>query len=172
MVAGRGEADHSQRHGKRNALPGSLEGDQDRGLGFTRRHPLGVQAEAKQPDHDQEQPHYGEQNVDSALKLQDSCAECLLVLAEELRGDDRSGTTANPARCRGARDAQLGEESGTALLADEVADAVVICSAAGAVRHRAGMDCRGRWRKQGRLGRREQESSTMLRMLHLHRDEC
>jgi len=54
--------------------------------------------------------HDAEQELNTALELQHPCAECLFILAKELRGDHRSGATANPARRRGAWNAQLGEE--------------------------------------------------------------
>ena len=57
---------------------------------------MGVEAEAKQPDQHEEEAHDAEQELDPALELQDSCSECWFVLGEELRGDDRSGTTADP----------------------------------------------------------------------------
>jgi len=139
MVPGRGEAEHSQCDGDWDALLGSVDGAQDGGLGFTGWHPLGVEAEAKQPDQHEDEAHNAEQELDSALELHDSCAELLLVLAEEFRGDHRSCPTADPAGGSGPGDAQLGEEGGTAFLADEVADAVVICSAAGAVWHGPGV---------------------------------
>jgi hypothetical protein len=97
VVAGRGEAEHSQRDGEWEAPLGSFDGAQDGGLALTRRHSLGVEAEAKQPDQHEEEAHNAEQDLDSALELQDPGSECLLVLGEELRGDHRSGTTANPA---------------------------------------------------------------------------
>ncbi len=66
----------------------------------------------------------------------------------------------------------MGEEGGIAFLANEVADAMVVRSAAGVVRHRAGIDCRRRWRKRARVGEREEEMLTMSRWLRLRRDVC
>jgi hypothetical protein len=54
VVAGGGEAEHSQCDGQWDALPGSYDGAKDGGLGFAGRYPLGVQAEAKQPDQNEQ----------------------------------------------------------------------------------------------------------------------
>jgi hypothetical protein len=83
MVAGGGQAEHSQCHGERNALLGSFDSAQDGGFGFAGRYPLGVESDPKQPDHHEEQTRDGEEQLDSARELQDSCSELLLVLAEE-----------------------------------------------------------------------------------------
>jgi len=57
----------------------------------------------------------------------------------------------------GAMAPQPGEQSRITLLADEVANAVVVGGAAGVVRHRAGMDCRSVGAsKQARLAGRDQ----------------
>jgi len=108
------------------------------GLGLARRHPLRVETQAKQSDDGEQQPHDPEQMLDTALKLQHSCTQCLFVLAEKLRRHNRSGATSNPTCRRGAGDPQLGHESGVALLANELTQAMVVGSAAGAV-HRPGM---------------------------------
>ena len=142
VVAGGGEAEHSQRHGERNAPLGSFDGGQDAGLGFAGRYPLRVEAEAKPPDQHEEEAHNAEQELDPALKLQDPGAELLLVLSEQLRRDHRSRTPANPAGGGGAGDPKLGEQGRITLLADEVANAVIICSVEGTVRHRAWVDRR------------------------------
>jgi len=97
VVAEGGEAEHSWCHGERDARLGSLDGAQDGGLAFTRRNSLGVQADPKQPDHQEEEAHNAEEQLDPALELQDSCSELLLVLAEEFRGDHRFCPTADPA---------------------------------------------------------------------------
>ena len=96
MVAGSGEAKHSEGDCERDTRLGSLDGDQDGGLGFPRRHPLGVEAEAKRSNRRAEETHHADQELNAALELQDSCAECLLVLGEELGGDHRSRPTAYP----------------------------------------------------------------------------
>jgi len=100
VVAGRGEAEHSQCDGERDALLCSFDGAEDGGLGFTGRHPLAAEAHVEQADQGEQQPHDADQQLDAPLELQDPGAELLLVLTEQLRGDYRSGATANPA-CSG-----------------------------------------------------------------------
>jgi len=60
------------RDGDGDALLGSFEGAQDGGLGFAGRHPLGVEAEAKQANQEEKQAGDGEEQLDTALELQDS----------------------------------------------------------------------------------------------------
>ena len=134
-VAGRGEAKHSQCDRDGDALLCSFDGAQDGGFGFAGRHPLGVEPEAEQANQEEKEAGDGQQELDSALELQDPGAKLLFVLGEQLRRDHRPGAAANPACSGGARDAQLGEESGIALLADQAADAVVVGSVEGVVRH-------------------------------------
>jgi hypothetical protein len=149
-----------------------LDGGQDGGLGFTAWHPLGAEAEAKQPDQYEEEAHDAEQELHAALKLQNSGAECLLVLAEQLRRDYRPRPATYPARGRGAGDAQLGEQSWVPRLADEVADAMVIRPVEGSIRHRRRVPALWLRGKPARVGRRQPEFSTMSRLSHLRQGNC
>jgi len=49
---------------------------------------------------------------------------------------------------------------------------VVTRSTDGTVRHRAGMDCRGRWRKRATPRRRASKLSAWSRALHSQRSDC
>ena len=172
MVAGSGEAKHSEGACERDTRLGSLDGDQDGGLGLRRRHPLGVEAEAKQSNRRAEETHHADQELNAALELQDSCAECLPVLGEELGGDHRSRPTAYPARGRGAGYPQLGEECRIAFLANKVTDAVIVHPAAGTSGHRARVPLRQLRCKPESVGRRSPEISTMSRLSHLRQGRC
>ena len=172
MVAGSGEAKHSEGDCERDTRLGSLDGDQDGGLGFPRWHPLGVEAEAKQSNQREEETHNADQELNAALELQDSCAECLLVLGEELGGDHRSRPAAYPARGCGAGYPQLGEECRITLLANEVTDAVIVRSAAGTSGHGARVPSHQLRCKPESVGRRSPEISTMSRLSHLRQGRC
>ena len=66
----------------------------------------------------------------------------------------------------------MGEQSWVPRLANEVADAMVIRSVVGAVRHRARVPAFSLRGKRARVGRRQPEISTMPGLSRLRQGKC
>jgi hypothetical protein len=137
MEAGWREAQDAQGNGERDGLRGGSDGGQDRTLGLTVGHPLRVEAEATQADQNEGKADDGEEESDSSVQGEHLGLQFRTVQGEDIGGDDRARTTADPTGSRRARKPEVLEQAGVALLADEVPHPMVVGTAAGGGRHGA-----------------------------------
>ncbi len=131
LVAGGGKAEDAEGDGQRHASGGPADGVENLELGGAGGEAIYHEASAAEADEQEEKPQEGEEEVDAALELEHLGLEFLVIAVEELGGDDGARTSAEPACGGGARDAEAREEVGVALLAGQVAKAVVVGAAGG-----------------------------------------
>jgi hypothetical protein len=83
------------------------------------------------------EPDDSEEKSDSPTEREDLGLQFRMVQGENLSGDDRARTSADPAGSSRSRNSEVLEQARVVLLAHEVAHPVVICPTAGGGKHGA-----------------------------------
>jgi hypothetical protein len=131
------EAQDAQGDGERDGLLGRSDGGQDRTFCLAIRHALGVEAEARDTNEEEDQPDDSEQKPDSPTEGENLSLKFGTVHGEDIGGDDRARAAPNPADRGGTWNPEMTKQARVALLADEVTHPVVVGTAAGGGRHGA-----------------------------------
>jgi hypothetical protein len=169
VIPGRRQSEHPEDNSKREHLAGALDGLEEARLLVTGRHALPVQAKAREANDEHEQADEGSQDANPPTELEHLELQLLLVVVEDGGRHDGPASTTKPTSRRRAWDSEVREEVGIAARADEITEAVVIRSAGGCARDRAGMPEAKSRRKPDTLARPVGETPKESAVLQLQR---